>query len=181
MDCSPPGSSVHGIFQARILEWIVIFSSMGRSRCMPNVNQCSFHLLRLLMTEIKATRFKSVTEKAFYSDYHLHPGEIWIQVGWFQGWNVVSLGTCSVQVMARYYSNPWPFWEKRGLWNEMEGKEFSTDGQFPECSGRDSRDWIPFLLLHILVEWNVDLNWNSCWEPLVPIHEDWEIHISRSL
>ena len=22
MDCSPPGSSVHGIFQARVLEWI---------------------------------------------------------------------------------------------------------------------------------------------------------------
>ena len=28
MDCSPPGSSVHGIFQARILEWIV-FPSLG--------------------------------------------------------------------------------------------------------------------------------------------------------
>ena len=25
MDCSPPGSSIHGIFPARILEWIVIF------------------------------------------------------------------------------------------------------------------------------------------------------------
>ena len=24
MDCSPPGSSAHGIFQARILEWVVI-------------------------------------------------------------------------------------------------------------------------------------------------------------
>ena len=24
MDCSPPGSSVHGIFQARILEWVSI-------------------------------------------------------------------------------------------------------------------------------------------------------------
>ena len=24
MNCSPPGSSVHGIFQARILEWVVI-------------------------------------------------------------------------------------------------------------------------------------------------------------
>ena len=24
MDCRPPGSSVHGIFQARILEWIAI-------------------------------------------------------------------------------------------------------------------------------------------------------------
>ena len=23
-DCSPPGSSVHGIFQARVLEWVVI-------------------------------------------------------------------------------------------------------------------------------------------------------------
>ena len=27
MDCSPPGSSVHGISQARILEWISIFPS----------------------------------------------------------------------------------------------------------------------------------------------------------
>ena len=27
MDCSPPGSSVHGIFQARILEWFAIFFS----------------------------------------------------------------------------------------------------------------------------------------------------------
>ena len=26
-DCSPPGSSVHGIFQARILEWAAISSS----------------------------------------------------------------------------------------------------------------------------------------------------------
>jgi len=24
MDCSPPGSSVHGIIQARILEWIAL-------------------------------------------------------------------------------------------------------------------------------------------------------------
>ena len=28
MDCSPPGSSIPGIFQARILEWVAIsFSS----------------------------------------------------------------------------------------------------------------------------------------------------------
>ena len=27
MDCSPPGSSVHGIFQARVLEWGAIPSS----------------------------------------------------------------------------------------------------------------------------------------------------------
>ena len=32
MDCSPPGSSVHGIFQARVLEWIAISSSRGSSQ-----------------------------------------------------------------------------------------------------------------------------------------------------
>ena len=26
LDCSPPGSSLHGIFQARLLEWVAIFS-----------------------------------------------------------------------------------------------------------------------------------------------------------
>ena len=29
MDCSPPGYSVHGILQARILEWVAISSSRG--------------------------------------------------------------------------------------------------------------------------------------------------------
>ena len=31
MDHSPPGSSVHGILQARILEWVAISSSRGSS------------------------------------------------------------------------------------------------------------------------------------------------------
>ena len=32
MGCSPPGSSVHGIFQVRILEWVTIFSSKRASQ-----------------------------------------------------------------------------------------------------------------------------------------------------
>ena len=31
MDCSPRGSSVHGILQARILEWVAMPSSTGSS------------------------------------------------------------------------------------------------------------------------------------------------------
>ena len=31
MDCSPPGSSVHGILQARILEWVAMPSFRGSS------------------------------------------------------------------------------------------------------------------------------------------------------
>ena len=38
MDCSPPGSFVHGISQARILEWIALSFSRGPSR--PRVQSC---------------------------------------------------------------------------------------------------------------------------------------------
>ena len=32
MDCTLPGSSVHGILQAKILEWVAIPSSKGSSQ-----------------------------------------------------------------------------------------------------------------------------------------------------
>ena len=32
MDCSPPGSSVHDMFQAKILEWVAISFSRGSSQ-----------------------------------------------------------------------------------------------------------------------------------------------------
>ena len=32
MDCSPPGSTVHGSFQARLLEWVTISFSRGSSQ-----------------------------------------------------------------------------------------------------------------------------------------------------
>ena len=39
MDWSPPGSSVHGIFQARVLEWVAIaFSDKG---ILANANTCA--------------------------------------------------------------------------------------------------------------------------------------------
>ena len=48
VDCSPPSSSVLGIFQARILEWVVIFYSRGSSR--PRLSNT--HLLRLLHWQV---------------------------------------------------------------------------------------------------------------------------------
>ena len=38
MDRSPPDSSVHGILQARILEWVVMSSSRGS--CQPKDRTC---------------------------------------------------------------------------------------------------------------------------------------------
>ena len=50
MDYSPPGSSVHGILQARILEWIVMPSSRGSSwprdwTCLSSVSCISWRIL----------------------------------------------------------------------------------------------------------------------------------------
>ena len=40
MDCSPPGSSVHGIFQARVLEWGAIAFSANGLKCQQKMIQC---------------------------------------------------------------------------------------------------------------------------------------------
>ena len=45
MDYSPPGSSVHGILQARILEWVTISSSRASSHPRDQIrNSCVFAL-----------------------------------------------------------------------------------------------------------------------------------------
>ena len=42
MDCSPPGSSVHGVSQARTLEWVAISSSRGSSQ--PRDQTCALYV-----------------------------------------------------------------------------------------------------------------------------------------
>ena len=50
MDCSPPGSSVHGIFQVRILDWVDISCSMGSSRPRDHIHiSCIFCIDRLIL------------------------------------------------------------------------------------------------------------------------------------
>ena len=46
MECSPPGSSVHGILQARMLEWVAISFSRGSSK--PGIKPGSAALQALL-------------------------------------------------------------------------------------------------------------------------------------
>ena len=50
MDCSPPGSSVHGIFQARVLEWgAIAFSTV----LVPFVKKTIFSLLNCFGTFVE--------------------------------------------------------------------------------------------------------------------------------
>ena len=71
MDCNPPVSSVHGIFQARILEWVAIFSSTGSSQ--PRGRTCVsctgkwilYHRAKEVPTERLETQ-KMEKKNAFY-------------------------------------------------------------------------------------------------------------------
>ena len=47
MDCSPPGSSLQGIFQARTLEWVAIAFSRGSSP--PRNQTCTFRTGRWIL------------------------------------------------------------------------------------------------------------------------------------
>ena len=44
MDCSPPGSSIHGVFQARVLEWgAIAFSAKGNYSSAIPTEENTFH------------------------------------------------------------------------------------------------------------------------------------------
>ena len=58
MDCSPPGSSTHGIFQARLLEWVAIsfFLALTRRTFVGKVMSLLFNMLsRLVIGEGNGT------------------------------------------------------------------------------------------------------------------------------
>ena len=44
MDCSAPGSSIHGIFQARVLEWVPFPSPLGCYYVLGIVNIASMNI-----------------------------------------------------------------------------------------------------------------------------------------
>ena len=53
LDCSPLGSSVHGLLQARRLEWVATSSSDPASPALP---ECSLRLVAQLMKKPPAMR-----------------------------------------------------------------------------------------------------------------------------
>ena len=48
MDCSPPGSSIHGIFQARVLEWLAIAFSIHQHQAWVKLQLALHHLLLMI-------------------------------------------------------------------------------------------------------------------------------------
>ena len=72
MDCSPPGSSVHGISQARILEWVAhaflqgIFLTQGSNSGLLHRRQMPYHLSHQGNPKESLAVFKIITMKKIF-------------------------------------------------------------------------------------------------------------------
>ena len=100
-DCSPPGFSVHGILQARILEWVAISSYRGssQSRDWTHVSWVSC-IGRQVLYEL---RYCGSHSSPIVTDRSAHRGQLWgdrgscSQCPWMRKWSGASLELTSLQ------------------------------------------------------------------------------------
>ena len=73
VDCSPPSSSVHGILQARIVEWVAISFSRGssRPRDRTQVSHIAGRRFNLCTTREALKHKNTVSQKTSYRDTEL--------------------------------------------------------------------------------------------------------------
>ena len=77
MDCSPPGSSIHGVFQARVLEWVAISFSRGSSQPwrtnpgLPHRGQTLYRLSHKSLHQLFNQHFLSNQHGMRYSGWYL--------------------------------------------------------------------------------------------------------------
>ena len=86
-DCSPPGSSVHGIPQARILEWVAIASSRGSF--WPRDQTCVSCTGRWILHHCASREAISILPLRLYQEVPVALQRDWI---WGRGWRVVGSG-----------------------------------------------------------------------------------------
>ena len=75
MDCSLPGSSVHGIFQARVLEWGAIAFSTNLISPPYFLSLCLFCLFLSLFSFMKTNEIKWGNAVTFFFFFKLKEGE----------------------------------------------------------------------------------------------------------
>ena len=67
VDCSPPGSSVRGTLQARILEWVAISSSRGSSR--PGTEPGFLHCRQILYRLSHRGSLHTLQDRRYFSPH----------------------------------------------------------------------------------------------------------------
>ena len=128
MDCSPPGSSVHGIHQARILEWDAILFSRGSSQARDRT-QVSSIAGRFFI--VWATKKASLYPcKLFTTDTESFVGEHfpWLRFWWLS----LQLRRTSSSVLC----TPADWWWEIGFTLEFGGKRLPWQrGALPQEAG----------------------------------------------
>ena len=110
MDCSPPGSSVHGIFQARVLEWVTL--KLVRGRVKLELESCSpMVLTSALERELKRLQSKDAksqgTEESHFLSFILTGSEKVKAIGRSQKRGMEGLGWKRYQ--SEFLQNPLHF------------------------------------------------------------------------
>ena len=87
MDCSLPGSSVHGIFQARVLEWVAISFSRTATQTFVSVSTCTWASLVAQrvkrLPEMRETWVQSLgQEDPLEKDKATHSGTLAWKIPW---------------------------------------------------------------------------------------------------
>ena len=114
MDCSPPGSSVHGIFQARVLEWVAIALTLLRNcskvvACFCTLSLRSVSVLSwFLFVAVIPKLYQITVDRLLLCWKCFIPDQMWMQ--WcgattWRGWptaghQTVSQGQSSTQVLS---------------------------------------------------------------------------------
>ena len=147
VDCSPPGSSVHGILQARILEWVAVSFSRGTSWPMSptlwadaSLTELRRKLLqwsarwRLFPSVLSGGLFtyhwvlrvlKYILDTSFFLIRYDKGNQSWIFIGrnWCWSWNYSTLATWCKELTP--WKRPW-CWER--LRAGGEGDDRGWDG-----------------------------------------------------
>ena len=151
MDCSLPGSSVHGIFQARVLEWGAISFSRGfsRPRNQTRVSRTVGRHLTVWATRIKemsqnghccrAYMLWLATLKIDFANWSQEPGHLLFQL-LFQ-WPILTnfdklqigeiLGHCFISLVLRNFLMP------------QCGMSANTCSAFKHDQSRSVGEWMP--------------------------------------
>ena len=141
MDCSPLGSSVHGILQARILEWVAIPFSKGSS--WPRYQTWASCITGRFFT-VWVTREACICHSAYLTSMQVHHEQCWAR--WITIWNQDCWEKYQQPQICRLYHSNGRKW--RGTKEPLDDGEREEETVSLILNTKKLRPWHPVPSLH---------------------------------
>ena len=123
MDCSPSGSSVHGIFQARMLEWVAVQKDQAliiidiQGSRLPNISQVNFFSLPVLALTEDSLMKRDINfipeHQTLLNQYKLSLSRamiVWTMVANLHGKNILSYNPIHHILLLIIFPKPCGMW-----------------------------------------------------------------------